>query len=122
MAENMPKSIEAIRKKSEELGLSEEQTQEIVGKMYQGMDDMVHGILDPEYFAMLAKGMTHDKDVDQAHDEGMAAGLSKKVDDKLRSLEASQERVSGKQSPIKRPEPKQKRSRNMFLAGDEDEY
>ena len=46
----------------------------------------------------------------------------KKVDDKLRSLEASQERVSGKQSPIKRPEPKQKRSRNMFLAGDEDEY
>ena len=27
MAENMPKSIEAIRKKSEELGLSEEQTQ-----------------------------------------------------------------------------------------------
>lgn len=122
MAENMPKSIEAIRKKSEELGLSEEQTQEIVGKMYQGMDDMVHGILDPEYFSMIAKGMTHDKDVDQAHEEGMAAGLSKKVDDKLRSLEASQERVSGKQSPIKRPEPKQKRSRNMFLAGDEDEY
>lgn len=121
MSENMPKSVEAIREKAEEMGLTDEQTQKIVGKMYQCMDDMVHGILDPEYFALLAKGESHDQDVSQAHDEGMAAGLNKKIDDKLRTLESSQERVSGKQTPIKRPEPKQKRARNMFLAGDEDE-
>ncbi len=121
MAENMPKSVEAIKAKAGELGLTDEQTQEIVGKMYQNMDDMVHGILDPEYFALLAKGLNHDQDVANAHDEGMAAGLNKKVDDKLRVLDNRQERVSGKQSPIRRPEPKRNRERNMFLAGDEDE-
>lgn len=121
MAKNMPTSIDAIKAKASELGLSDEQTQEIVGKMYQSMDDMVHGILDPEYFALLAKGTTHDEDVNKAHDEGLATGLNKKVDDKLRTLESKQERVSGRQAPIKRPEPKQKRVRNMFLAGDEDE-
>lgn len=121
MAKNMPASIEAIKAKASELGLSDDQTQEIVGKMYQSMDDMIHGILDPEYFALLAKGTTHDEDVDKAHDEGLATGLNKKVDDKLRTLENRQERVAGRQAPIKRPEPKQKRVRNMFLAGDEDE-
>ena len=121
MAENMPKSVEAIRAKAEEMGLTDAQTQEIVGKMYKCMDDMVHGILDPGYFALLAKGESHDRDVSQAHDEGMAAGLSKKIDDRLRNLESSRERFSGRHAPVRRPEPRQRRERNMFLAGDEDE-
>lgn len=121
MQENMPKSIEAIRAKASEMGLSDEQAEEVVGQMYQTMDDMVHGILNPEIFALLAKGGSHDEDVAQAHDEGMAEGLNQKVDDKLRTLEAQKEHVGGSQAPIRRPEPNRKRERNMFMAYDEDE-
>lgn len=121
MQENMPRSVEAIRTKAAEMGLSEEQTEEVVGQMYQTMDDMVHGILNPEIFALLAKGGTHDADVAQAHDEGMAEGLNQKVDDKLRTLETRKEHVGGSQTPIRRPEPNRKRERNMFMAYDEDE-
>jgi len=121
MAENMPKSIEAINAKAQELGLSPEQTEEVVGKMYQTMDDLVHGIIDPEIFAMLAKGSTYDKDVADARDEGMAEGLDKNINDKLRTLENKKEYVGGSQAPLKTPEPKNNRARNMFLAGDEDE-
>ena len=32
------------------------------------------------------------------------------------------ERIAGRQTPLKTAEPKKKRARNMFLAGDEDEY
>ena len=122
MAENMPKSVEAIRAKAKELGLDDETTQKIVGKMYQSMDDMIRGILDPEYFALLAKGEKFDTAVSDARDEGMAEGLNKKVNDKLRVLENKNERIAGRQTPLKTAEPKKKRARNMFLAGDEDEY
>lgn len=119
--ENMPASIEAVNAKAEELGLNEEQTKELVGKMFQVMDDLVHGKIDTEIFAMMAKGNGFDEAVAQARDEGMAEGLNQKVDDKLRTLENKQERVSGVQAPMKMPEPK-KRVSNMFLADDEDNY
>lgn len=121
MAENMPKSIEAIRAKAQELGLDDAKAEEVVGQMFQVMDDMVNGILSPDIFALLAKGGSYDADVSAAHDEGRAEGLNQKIDNKLRTLDAAPERVSGSQAPIRRPAPKQKRQSNMFLAGDEDE-
>lgn len=119
MNENMPASVEAIRAKAEELGLNDEQTQEIVGKMYQTMDDLVHGIISPEIFTLLAKGNNFDNAVDQARAEGKAEGVSTKVDDKLRDISDKQEYTAGIQTPAKPAEP-QKRPRNMFLAGDEE--
>lgn len=121
MSENMPKSVEAIRAKAAELGLDDEKAAEIVGQMYQTMDDMVHGILNPDVFVLLAKGSTHDTDVSQARDEGKAEGLNQRIDDKLRTLENRQERIGGTQTPLRTPAPKQNRERNMFLAYDEDE-
>lgn len=120
MNENMPASVEAIRSKAQELGLDDAKTQEIVGKMYQVMEDLIMGKMDPEIFAMLAKGGSYDDAVSTARDEGMAQGLSQKVDDKLRTLDNRKEYVGGAQTPVKPSEPK-KKERNMFLAGDEDE-
>ena len=117
MQENMPKSVEAVRAKAQELGLSAEQAEEIVGKMYQVMDDLVHGIISIEVFESLAKGQTHDADVQAAREEGMAQGLNTKVDDKLRTLEKPQEHIAGAQAPVRQAAPK-KRTGNMFL--DED--
>lgn len=121
VAENMPASIDAIKAKAQELGLSDEQTSDIVGQMFQVMDDLVHGKIDTNVFAMMAKGKNFDEAVEQARDEGKAEGLNQKVDDKLRTLEKKQERVAGVQTPMKMPAPKKPAS-NMFIAGDEDNY
>lgn len=122
LTENMPNSVNAIKAKAQELGLSDEQAQEIVGQMFQVMDDLVHGKIDPEVFAMMAKGRKYDSAVEQARDEGKVEGLNQKVNDKLRTLENKQERVSGVQSPMKTPAPK-KKVHNMFVeSDDEDEY
>lgn len=118
LSENMPGSVDAVMAKASELGLDEEQTKEIVGRMFQTMDDLVHGKIDPEIFAMMAKGATYDDDMAQAREEGRVEGVSTKVDDKLRTLEGRQERVGGVQKPVRTPEPK-KKPHNMFV--DEDE-
>lgn len=117
MQANMPQSVEAVRAKAQELGLTDEQAEEIVGKMYQNMDDLVHGIISPEIFELFAKGASHDADVATAREEGMAQGLNQKVDDKLRNLEKPTEHIAGVQTPVKAAAPKRKSS-NMFI--DED--
>ena len=120
LTENMPNSVSAVTAKAKELGISEEQAQEIVGQMFQVMDDLVHGKIDPEVFAMMAKGRNYDTAVEQARDEGKVEGLNQKVNDKLRTLEGKQERVSGVQSPMKTPAPK-KKAHNMFVESDDDD-
>lgn len=120
LTENMPNSVSAIKAKAQELGIPDEQAQEIVGQMFQVMDDLVHGKIDPEVFAMMAKGRNYDNAVEQARDEGKVEGLNQKVNDKLRTLEGKQERVSGVQSPMKTPAPK-KKIHNMFVESDDDD-
>jgi len=112
---NMPKTIEAIKRKQLELGLTDEQTDEVVAQLYRVMDDLIVGKISPEQFEAQAKAMNYDKDVRTAHDEGVAQGLQTKVDDKLRSLENSQERPGGRQMPMQERKPKNKLN-NPFLA------
>ena len=118
--ENMPKSIEIVDAKAQEMGLTLEQTKEVVGKLFQTMDDLVHGIIDPEIFVMMAKGSNYDNAVEQAHDEGRIEGLNQKVNDKLRTLENRKEHISGVQTPMKMPTPKKQKNSNMFVEDDEE--
>lgn len=97
MAANMPGSVEAITAKAAELGLDEAKTQEIVGQMYQIMEDLVHGKMDVALFEMLAKGASHDADVAQAHEEGQVQGLSTRIDEHLRSGAGREPKPQGRQ-------------------------
>lgn len=119
--DNMPASIDAVKAKAQELGLSDEQTTEIVGQMFQVMDDLVHGKIDTEVFAMMAKGKNFDEAVEQARDEGKVEGLNQKVNDKLRTLENRQERVAGVQTPMKTTTPTSKKPHNPFVFDENDE-
>ena len=116
MSENLPNSFEAINAKADELGLDQSKVEEIIGQMYQIMDDLIIGKIDVNLFTTLAKGGNYDTDVQTARDEGMAQGLNQKVDDRLRQLDNSQERIGGTQTPPAPVEPKRKKSNNMFLA------
>lgn len=110
---NMPASVEAIRVKAEEMGIDDKTTEEIVGKMYELMDDMIRGVLPLDVFEMLYKGSISDKAVEEARAEGVAEGLNKKVDDKLRQMPAPSA-PTGRQTPV--PEDKPKPVKNPFLA------
>lgn len=112
-AENTPKSIQAILQRAEALGLSDEQTEEIITSMYQMMDDMIHGKISLEMFELLAKGKNADRAVEEAREEGKAEGLNTKVNDKLRKLPTPT--AKGRQTPIKEAVPVNK-PRNPFLA------
>jgi hypothetical protein len=109
----MPASVEAIRVKAEEMGIDDKTTEEIVGKMYELMDDMIRGVLPLDVFEMLYKGSISDKAVEEARAEGVAEGLNKKVDDKLRQMPAPSA-PAGRQTPV--PEDKPRPVKNPFLA------
>lgn len=107
MAVNMPASVEAIRAKVAEMGISEEQGEQVIGKMYQIMDDLIVGKIDPAMFELIAKGENFDVAVSDARAEGVADGLNTKVTDKLRDISSKRERVGGRQSavqPRKKPD------------------
>lgn len=115
-AANMPKSIEAIQAKAAELGLTDEQADEIVGEIYQMGNDLTLGIIPVNIFEMLAKGKTRDADVETAREEGIAEGLNTKVTDKLRTMPKTNEQVRGRQMPVREAKPK--RQYNPFVGED----
>lgn len=103
---NMPRSIEAIKAKQAEMGLSDEQANEIVGDIYQMGTDLTMGIIPVNIFEMLAKGKAYDKDVEEAREVGVAQGLETKVTDKLRKIPKTTEQVRGRQMPMRETKPK----------------
>lgn len=115
-AVNMPRSIEAIQSKAAEMGLTDEQADEIVGEIYQMGNDLTLGIIPVNIFEMLAKGKTYDKDVEEAREVGIAQGLDTKVTDKLRKMPKTNEQVRGRQMPVREAKPK--RQYNPFVGED----
>lgn len=115
MEVNMPQSIEGIRAKAGEMGMTDEQAQEVVGRMYQVMDDLIVGKLDPSIFEMMAKGMNYNNAVATARAEGEAEGLSRKVDDKLRDLSQQASPSRGRQRARQEP-PARQEVNNPFMA------
>lgn len=119
MEANMPVSVEAVREKAAELGLSDDQAEEVVGRMYRIMDDLIVGKIDPELFGLLAKGQRHDEDVEAAREEGVAEGLNTRVNETLRTLPENRERPGGRQAAeqgTRRPA----RAYNMFRDEEEE--
>ena len=111
---NMPASAAAVKAKAEEMGLDDAQREEIVGKMFSLMDDMIRGKIPVDLFEMIAKGATYDAAVADARAEGKAEGLNQKVDDKLRKFGNSPGAPAGRQTPPPEPQP-QEEDDNPFV-------
>ena len=114
MKSNLPQTMEATQQALTEAGMGDK-FDDVVAQIFQLADDITSGKWDPKLAVQLAKGGSYDADVAGARDEGMANGLNKKVDDKLRKLDGKRERVSGTQRPPKQKEP-EKKAENMFMA------
>lgn len=114
MSKNLPESLTQAQQAMESAGMGE-QFEDAVGKYFQMLDDGERGIINADLLIALAKGQSYDADVQSAREQGQAAGLNTKVDDRLRQMDARQERVAGQQTPPKPRAPKNE-EKNMFLA------
>ena len=83
-AENLPKSLEALKQFQEERGLTDEQADEIIFHLINIVRDGVMGKFSPEMFDLMTKAINHDEDVADAQEEGEVAGRNQKVTEKLR--------------------------------------
>jgi len=111
---NMPGSVAAVTAKAAEMGLDAEQTKELMGKVYTLADNIIRGIIPVDVFELVAKGAGYDQAVEDAHAEGVAEGLNRKVDDKLRRMDVPAA-PAGRQTPAPEPQPERK-TKNPFLA------
>lgn len=115
---NMPKSIDMVNRVGEEMGLSDEKKEELVGKLYQVMEELIEGRIDEQIFRMLAKGDNFDKAVQDAHEEGQVKGMNTKVDDELRKMDSKSTRVSTRQTPqVQAPQPKKELRNPLRMNG-----
>lgn len=115
---NIPKSVEALAAKRDELGLTDEQAQEILKEIFEMGSNLELGIVPIKMFELMAKGLTRDTDVEMAREEGIAEGLNTKVTDKLRTMPKTTEQVGGRQMPVREPKPKKKVD-NFFIYDEE---
>jgi hypothetical protein len=113
---NLPGSIKACMDAAKGAGISDEEAQNTIGMMFDIMDDLIIGKINPQVFLQLAKGGNYDTAVEDAKAEGMQQGLETNVKDKLRKMPAVPTTQMGSQAPVKEPKamPKPKK-RNPFV-------
>ena len=118
MKANLPESIRKIDEKSKQLGMSDDEKNEMVGMMLQMGEDMVKGILSDELFETLVKGRNYDMSMEEAKAEGRREGLNIKIDEHLKSVRSTPLNIQPTQ---KSPEPRRQplpKSKNPFIDSD----
>lgn len=77
--ENFLESMKRVDKYAEENGLSEERVEELRQALVQAADDMLMGKFSDAFIDTVAKGLSHDADVQEAADTGYVEGKNEKI-------------------------------------------
>lgn len=114
--ENLPVSIQACIDAANKAGISDEECQATIGKLFDIMDNLIVGKIDTDVFLQLAKGGNYDAAVEDAKAEGVQQGLETKVKDTLKKMPETQNTQMGSQAPVRESKamPK-KKARNPFI-------
>ena len=118
MKQNLPESIRRIDEKAKQLGISDEEKNELIGMMLQMGEDMVKGILSDELFETIVKGRNYEMSVEEAKAEGRREGLNTKIDEHLRSMKETPVNVQPTQKPMEIQHPHTPKSKNPFIDSD----
>ena len=97
---NFESSIAMMKSIQKERGLTDEQVNEAMSKVYQIFDDLLVNKISSETFNAILDAMNYSDAVAEAHDAGKAEGLNTKVREQLRKPSA-ENRVGGSQPPVK---------------------
>lgn len=78
--ENFLESMKKVDAYAEANGLGEEVVEELRMELVQAADDMLNGIFSDSFIETVAKGLSHDADVQEAADTGFVEGKNEKVE------------------------------------------
>lgn len=81
---NMDSTLSLLAEHKQSEGLTDEQIDNICAAWVQIVRDGVMGKMTPETFTLIANALNHDADVENARDEGEAAGKNAKIVEKLK--------------------------------------
>lgn len=110
--ENFPKSLEAIKAFAEEKGQDEASVQQTLEQMFDIVDAVHEGNYTDLYKAIYSSN-NYDNDLNNAREEGAAAGRQTKVQEALRNMPDTTSRQGGVPA-AGTMEPEKPKSRNMF--------
>ena len=83
-SQNFIKSMDEVDKYAQSNGLSDEQVNELRESLVQAADDILNGIFSPSFIETVAKGLSHDTDVQEAADTGFVEGKNTKIEAKMK--------------------------------------
>lgn len=78
--ENFLESMKRVDAYAETNGIGEEQIEELRMNLVQAADDMLNGVFSDSFIQTVAKGLSHDADVQEAADTGFVEGKNEKVE------------------------------------------
>lgn len=113
-SKNFEESIAMMQRVRDERGLTDEQVNSAMEKVYAIYDDLSKNLITEENFCAILDAQNYDTAVADARDEGKAEGLNTKVTDKLRKMPKTSERAGGSQSPMAEQKPEAGSGANMF--------
>lgn len=78
--ENFLESMKRVDAYAEANGVGEEQIEELRMSLVQAADDMLNGVFSDSFIETVAKGLSHDADVQEAADTGFVEGKNEKIE------------------------------------------
>lgn len=114
--ENFLESMKKVDAYAEANGLGEEVVEELRMSLVQGADDMLNGIFSDSFIETVAKGLSHDADVQEAADTGFVEGKNEKVKMKYGRGEGDGMPSMGNTSnSLRKPVAKKQEKKNSFF-------
>ncbi len=83
-SQNFIKSMDEVDKYAQDNGMGDEQVEQLRTSLVQAADDVLNGIFSPAFIETVAKGLTHDADVQEAADTGFIEGKITKIEAKMK--------------------------------------
>ena len=117
MRANLPRSLQAINEKAQEMGVGEKQRDETVARLWQTGEDMVKVILPVDLFELIVKGSDFDRQLSEAYEQGRAEGLNTKIEEHLIKVRNRPSGVMPTQKPLD-TETRQAKTKNPFVDSD----
>jgi len=110
---NFEESIAMMQRVRDERGLTNDQVNSAMERLYGIYDDLGVNKISEESFNAILDAMNYDTAVADARQEGETAGVNKRVTDRLRKMPKTAERTGGVQSPLAENKP-ETNQQNMF--------
>lgn len=82
-SDNLEASLDALTEAGQELGLSDDQLADVFQQFMQFTEDLIRDKVSKDWWKIIAKGLSHDADVEQASVEGEVKGKNAKIKEKL---------------------------------------